>query len=124
MHRELLCYAAAEIMTNDACAGDAKGVEQSNDPLCVRMQGEWAASMRIAPSVTEEIDDDEPMTCGHLRNDVTPEMPGGWESVKKDDGFARAACARGVVIQTRAVHVNELTAHERADTRRSRENSC
>jgi len=119
VHRELLCHTTAEIVPHDASARDSESVEQSNNSLCVRVQREGQIVRRITSPVPEQVDDDEPMSSGHLRDDVAPQMSRGGESVKKDYRFARAAGAGGVVVQPRAMHINELTAHERADMRSS-----
>ena len=119
VERERLRDAAAKIVTDDARARDAERVEQSDDALGVRAKRQRARARRITATVAEQVDDDDAMAGGHLRDDVAPEVAGGGKAVKKDDRLARAACAGRVVVEPRTANIDELTAHERADDRRA-----
>jgi hypothetical protein len=113
---ERLRDAATNSMTDDARSPNAKLVEQLDDAIRVRENVDGMSEWPVAPSVAEQVGDDNAMSAGHERNDVVPQMARGGEAVEEEHGLARAAIPRGVVIETRVVKVEELTAHARSDS--------
>ncbi len=113
-HGDALRDASAESMTDDARALDAQFVEQGDDAIGVRARVDGARQRTVAAPVAEEVEHDETMSRRHERNDFAPEMAGGRESVDEHDRIARAARAGGVVVETRARQIDELTAHASA----------
>jgi hypothetical protein len=110
-HGERLSDSAADAVSDEARAIDAKLIEQCDRSLGVRADVDWVRAGPIAASVAEEIEDDQSVSGWHQRDDVAPQMARGREAVKKNHGYAGAARSCGVVVEPRAAKIEKLTAH-------------
>jgi hypothetical protein len=111
MHGEGLSDSAADAVSDEARAIDAKLVEQCDRSLGVRIDVDRVRAGPITASVAEEVEDDQSVAAWHQRDDITPQMARGGKAVKKNHGHARAPRACGVVVEPCAAKVEELTAH-------------
>jgi len=98
-------------VADDTCVVDRQRVEQSNDSFGVSTHTDIASGGSIAPSVAEEVDHDDAVSGGYKRDHLGPQVGRGWKAMKKNDGLAGSATSCGVVVESRAVDVDELTAH-------------
>jgi len=110
-HGERLRDAASDAVSDEACAVDAKLVEEGDSSFGVRADVDRMCQRPIAASEPEEIEDDEPVPAGHQRDDVAPKVTGRRKAVEEDDGHAGAARSCGVVVESRAAQIEKLTAH-------------
>ena len=91
LHRERLRHAAADTMTDDACARDAESVEQCHQSLGVRSEAKRAPSWWITASVAEQVEHHEASAGRHQRDDIAPEVARGGEAVHEHHRVASAA---------------------------------
>src|SRR5512132_31165 len=98
-------------MSDNAGTRNSELVEQLDDPSAVGADVDWMRQRTIAASIAEEIDDDQAVSGRHERHNVAPEMARRGEAVQEHDGFAGAACAGRVVIESRPAEIEELTSH-------------
>ena len=90
---------------------DAKRVEQSKDSFAMASDAVISLERRVASSKSQQIDDDDSVACGQLRDDIEPEMAGCREAVYEYDGLAASPASSGVVIDPFARDIDEFTAH-------------
>jgi hypothetical protein len=109
--RERLSDSAADAVSDEARALDAKFIEQCDRSFGVRADVDRMRAGPIAASVAEEVEDDQSVSGWHQRDDVTPQMARSGKAVKENHGHAGATRSCGVVIEARAAKIEELTAH-------------
>ena len=98
-------------MPDDAGPLDSQRVEQSDDPLCVRVKREGSAGRRIAATEPQEVGDHEAVARWHLRDDIAPEVARRRKPVEEDDRLAGTTSSGSVVVESCAADIDELTAH-------------
>jgi hypothetical protein len=70
-----------------------------------------ALGRAIATAVTEKIDDNYAMALGNERNNLSPQVRRGRETMEKYDRLAGPASPGSVVVEPRSVYVDELSPH-------------
>ena len=119
VHREGLSHPSTELVANDACGLNSERVQKADYTRCVRAERQRRAARRVAATVAEQVDDDESMPRGHLRDDLTPQMPRRREAMQKYHWLSDATCSGSIVVKATAENIDELTAHECASERES-----
>jgi hypothetical protein len=103
-----------EVVSDETGKIDPEKVQHGDQPVSMCAEIDASGERGIAPSVAEQIENDHPVSAWEEWDDPIPEMAGGGEPVQQYDGFARAARARGVVVETDSVYIEELAAHGRS----------
>jgi len=97
-------------------------VHEKADAIGVCGGGERRKPRAITPAESEQVDDDDAVAFRHFSHDAVPQMRRRREPVQENDRLARAARARGVVVESRDTQVHKLAAHRgKMDTGRDRD---